>query len=66
MRQTGHWETKNRLSPQSFQNLLNKAIDRLNVDQARREVEPFIKRPEVLSLWSHGFFRDIASRIQIV
>jgi len=66
MRQTGHWETKNRLSPQSFQNLLNKAIDRLDVDQARKEIEPFVKHPEVLSLWSHDFFRDVASQIQII
>ena len=66
MRQTGHWENKNRLSPQSFQNLLNKAIDRLDVDQARKEIEPFVKHPEVLSLWSHDFFRDVASQIQII
>ena len=31
-----------------------------------QEVEPFVKRPENLSLWSREFFLDVASRIQFV
>jgi hypothetical protein len=42
MRQSGHWINKEALSGESFKNLMQKAIERLPVDQARREVEPFV------------------------
>jgi hypothetical protein len=35
------------------------------VKQARREVEPFVKNPENLSIWSREFFLDIATRFKI-
>ncbi len=66
MRQSGHWKGDSSLSPQSFQALLDKAITGLNVEQARREVEPFVRNPEALTLWSHDFFCDVASRIQLM
>jgi hypothetical protein len=45
---------------------MNKAIENLDVEQARKEVEPFVKNPEVLMLWSHDFFQDVALRIQLI
>ena len=66
MRQSGHWKGDNLLSQQSFQALLNKTIDGLDIGQAVREVEPFVKNPEVLALWSHDFFREVALKIQFV
>jgi len=66
MRQSGHWKGDSSLSMQSFQDLLDKAITGLNFEQARREVEPFVRNPESLTLWSPDFFRDIASRIQLM
>lgn len=41
-------------------------IKNLDIDIARKEVEPFVKMPENLSIWSREFFLDIASRIEIV
>ena len=66
MRQTGHWKGDAPLTPDRFQRLLRTTINRLDVDQARREVEPFVKNPENLSIWSHEFFLDVATRIKIV
>ena len=66
MRQTGHWDGDNRLSSADFTRLLREAIDRLDVNQARNDVAPFIKDQQVLSLWSHDFFQDVAGRIQTV
>lgn len=63
MRQTGHWSGELSLSPAAFTDLLLKAIDRLDVNQARKDVAPFVKDQQVLALWSHDFFRDVASRI---
>ena len=36
------------------------------IDRARREVEPFVRTPENLSVWSREFFLDVASRIKII
>jgi hypothetical protein len=42
---------------------LFEAIDRLDVNQARKDVAPFVKDQRMLALWSHDFFKDVASRI---
>jgi predicted nucleotidyltransferase component of viral defense system len=66
MRQSGHWKKEKALSAESFETLMQNAIDRLDVNQARREVEPFVGNPDSLEIWSRDFFRDVASRIQFV
>ncbi|BET57746.1 nucleotidyl transferase AbiEii/AbiGii toxin family protein [Geobacter sp. 60473] len=64
MRQTGHWSGDLPLSPAAFRELLSDSIDRLDVDQARNDVAPFVKDQQALALWSHDFFRDVARRVQ--
>jgi predicted nucleotidyltransferase component of viral defense system len=66
MRQTGHWKGEQLLSAPEFSKLLNEAIERLDVEQARRDVAPFVKDRRMLDIWSHDFFRDVAGRIEIV
>jgi hypothetical protein len=66
MRQTGHWKGDDPLTPEKFEELLRNAINKLDVKQARREVELFVKSPDNLSIWSREFFLDIATRIKIV
>ncbi len=64
MRQTGHWSGNKNLSPVVLTDLLFEAIDRLDVNQARKDVAPFVKDQQMLALWSHDFFQDVASRIK--
>jgi hypothetical protein len=64
MRQTGHWSGEDGLSPAVFTALLIDAIDRLDVNQARKDVAPFVKDQQMLTLWSQDFFRDVAGRIR--
>jgi hypothetical protein len=66
MRQTGHWKGEAPPSPEMFREMLQKTIQGLDVQQACREVEPFVREPENLTIWSQDFFLDIASRIQLV
>jgi predicted nucleotidyltransferase component of viral defense system len=66
MRQTEDWKDDAHLTSESFRALLTKGINNLDVDQARNEVEPFVKNPEYLSIWSREFFLDVASRIKFV
>ncbi len=54
------------MTPAKFKELLGNAINKLNVEQARREVEPFVKSPENLSIRSREFFLDASTRIKIV
>lgn len=63
MRQTGHWKDEAPLSPDVFRTLLRHAIDRLDVEQARREVRPFLKQPQTVDIWSREFFYDVAGRV---
>jgi len=66
MRQSGHWPDSKAMDESAFQELLRDKIDTLDVDQARREVEPFVRHPEALAIWSREFFHDVGSRIQLV
>ena len=52
------------MTAEMFTTLIMEAIDNLNVDQARREVEPFVKNSDALIVWSQEFFKEIAGRIQ--
>jgi len=49
MRQSGDYHETRPLTPE--------------MDQARREVTPFIRDPRVLDVWSHDFFRQLFGRI---
>lgn len=66
MRQNGDWTESGPLLPGGFKTLIDGAIDDLDVDQIRKDVEPFSKKPEHLEIWSPVFFRDVVSRIQMI
>jgi predicted nucleotidyltransferase component of viral defense system len=66
MRQSGDLKKDESLTQDRFHELLNNAIAGLDIAQAKREVEPFIKNADSLSVWSREFFRDIVKRIQLV
>ena len=66
MRQTKHWSGTSPLTEADFRGLLARRIDRVAIDQIRREVEPFVKDSASLALWSKEFFLDVATRIKIV
>lgn len=66
MRQTEHWTVPAPLTAGDMRDLLSKKIEKVNIDQIRREVEPFAKDPTALAIWSKEFFLDVASRIKIV
>jgi predicted nucleotidyltransferase component of viral defense system len=66
MRQTGHWKGPSTFTPEDFHTMLTRRISHVNIDQTRREVEPFVKDSALLALWSRDFFLDVAGRIKIV
>jgi hypothetical protein len=66
MRQSGDWKGNEPLGPASFDKRLSEVVDALEVNQARREVAPFVRHPQALEVWSKQFFRDVAGRIRVV
>ena len=66
MRQTGHWEGPAPLTAVDLRELASKRIEKVDIDQIRREVEPFVKDAAALAIWSKEFFLEVASRIKIV
>ncbi|OPY12059.1 MAG: hypothetical protein A4E69_02448 [Syntrophus sp. PtaB.Bin138] len=66
MIQSGHLKKAQRLNLETFSTIAARAIDKLDVSQARREVEPFVKDPETLTVWSREFFHDVIRRIVLV
>ena len=63
MRQSGDYRDDEPLAPGRLQHLLRQTIENLDVEQARREVAPFIANQRALDVWSQDFFRQIISRI---
>jgi hypothetical protein len=66
MIQSGRLRVGQHLNRERFLDLSAMAIEKLDVDQARREVEPFVRNPEALAVWSKEFCLDVVRRIVLV
>jgi len=66
MIQSGHLKKTQHLDRERFMDIASKTVEGLDVNQARREVEPFVREPETLTVWSREFFRDVIRRIVLV
>jgi predicted nucleotidyltransferase component of viral defense system len=66
MVQSGHWPRDRRLTGVAWRELMDRAIDTLDLEQARADVLPFVRDPDALALWSRAFFHDVTSRIRLV
>lgn len=64
MRQSGNYKDDVHIKPEIFHKMLAETIEKLSVEQARREVEPFVQNPQALEVWSREFFQKIAKRIE--
>ena len=64
MLQTGHWKGPAPLTTGDLRDLLSKRIEKVDIDQIRREAERFVKDAAALAIWSKEFFLDVASRIK--
>lgn len=66
MRQSGHYSEQSALTPEKFSELLSQCIETVDIDQAGKDVRPFVRQPETLEIWSRDFFCEIVKRIEIV
>ena len=63
MHQSGHLADNESINKQKFFEYLNSTIQRLDITQAKKDIQNFIKDAEALSVWSKDFFSAIAQRI---
>jgi predicted nucleotidyltransferase component of viral defense system len=63
MRQSGDCVDEERLTSGKLQALLHRAVEDLDVEQARREVAPFIRDQAALRVWSKDFFSEVMTRV---
>lgn len=66
MVQTGDWEEGRTMTSDDFRSILGQVIESLDLDSTRREVEPFLRNPDALAIWSKEFFHAITHRIEVV
>jgi len=65
MRQSGAWSRETSLDAPTLRDCLTERFAGVRFDQAKEDIEPFLKDPREVSLWSPGFFRDLIPLIQI-
>ncbi len=65
MRQSGHYSLEKKLSQVDFVGFIEQCIVDVDIDQAKKEVLPFVEQPEALDVWSKEFFMDIVKRIEL-
>ncbi len=66
MIQSGHLKPGEDLTREEFMAFMSNAIKKLDVKQARKEVEPFVKNPEALKVWSKEFFHEVARKLVLI
>ncbi len=66
MRASGHYDLSVPLSQSKIIELLDNAVNHLDVAQAKEEVSPFVTDVRMLELWSEDFFRAATRQIIFV
>ena len=49
-----------------FFQLLRERIQMLDVNLAKRDVQPFVRSTKVLDIWSSFYFQDLAGKVVFV
>ena len=65
MRQSGDWPLGVPLDEPSLRERLKERFASIRFDQAKEDIEPFLKDPRELSLWSQDFFMELIPMIQM-
>lgn len=66
MQQSGHLLKKEKLSKNSLHILLQKRIDQININDAKKDILPFLKNSTHIDLWSKDYFNQLISKIEII
>ncbi len=62
--QSGHIDEQANCSLDDIKNMLYERFDQIDYEQAKSDVEPFIRDVDVLNIWSRDFFRQITKDLR--
>lgn len=65
MRQSGDWLLEAPLDAHSLSARLKERFGNIRFDQAKEDIEPFLKDPRELALWSEDFFMELIPMMEI-
>jgi predicted nucleotidyltransferase component of viral defense system len=65
LRQSGHQAEDAILTPASLHELLLERTDKVDFNEAKNEVRPFLRDPTSIALWSKEFFVEVAGRLRV-
>ncbi len=65
MRQTGHWIKKQRMDKDAFQKFYINVVKELDIQNVKKDIEPFLHDCNQLDGWSQDLFISLADRIKI-
>lgn len=63
--QSGHVPKGNVLDELKLKKMLLERLDSVSIDQAKEDVELFVKNREALKVWSHDFFKEVIEKITV-
>lgn len=64
--QSGHLEAGASFDQKSFWELYKKRLQKIDFEQAKKDVRPFIKDSTSLDLWSDSFFEKVGEKIHVI
>jgi predicted nucleotidyltransferase component of viral defense system len=65
MRQSGHYQRDDPMTPERFRHIMEAKISNLNVDNAKADVARFLTDPSSVAVWSRDFFQAVADRVKV-
>lgn len=61
---SGYLAADKQLSLEDVKTILNERFDKIDFNQAKQDVLPFIKKPQALDIWSPEFFKAITDNLK--
>jgi predicted nucleotidyltransferase component of viral defense system len=66
LRQSGHWNDRETICPDSFRKILRDRINQIDFGRAKEDVLPFIPNVNAVQNWSRELFLSLVDRIQVL
>lgn len=66
MKQTGHLANQETLTAEELKERLRNKIADLNIEQAKKDILPFIKDPDQVAIWSQPFFYAVMDQLNLI
>lgn len=66
MKQSGHLGKNQKLTKEILLKLLAERFEEIDLNQAKKDVRPFLKNPHGLDIWSKDYFLQLIQKIEVI